>query len=166
MRIAALTDYDGSTWTTAGKFLKAGTRLRAAETALQGTPVTISVQITDLPGPFLPTIGAPSGVQIIESTHSEFGYDASTGTLADSGPMLRDVIYRTTGLVPPRAKKTLKNVPAVRVADPLPQQPPQQLKDAVVTSSGSDYDRLSRLETLVRSTPYSLDASPGHSYGT
>nr|WP_042193254.1 transglutaminase domain-containing protein [Kibdelosporangium sp. MJ126-NF4]CEL20666.1 FIG001454: Transglutaminase-like enzymes, putative cysteine proteases [Kibdelosporangium sp. MJ126-NF4]CTQ89578.1 FIG001454: Transglutaminase-like enzymes, putative cysteine proteases [Kibdelosporangium sp. MJ126-NF4] len=167
IRTVALDSFDGAMWTAREEFLLAGSTLPGDESLVGPRRVTLDVQITGLPGKYLPEIGAPVSI----SGAPRVGYSRVSGTLAtDREPggwnyqLVADV-GRQAGLD--------KSVPYVSDSTrytELPRQDPR-LPDAVLakateltTNVSEPYAKLMAIQRHLQSFPYSLDTRPGHSY--
>ncbi|ONI74682.1 hypothetical protein ALI144C_38320 [Actinosynnema sp. ALI-1.44] len=167
IRTVALDRFDGAMWSAQDQFLLAGGTLPQDESLVDPRRITLDVQVTGLPGQYLPEIGSPVSI----SGAPRVGYSKTSGILAtDQQPggwkyRLVTEVGRKTGLD--------KSVPYVsgsaRYTD-LPRDDPR-LPDIILAKgnelaagASEPYAKLMAIQRYMQSFPYSLDTRPGHSY--
>lgn len=165
VRTAALEDYDGALWTSQDSYLLAGHTLPGDTGIVDPRTVRMTVNVSSLPGPYLPALGAPVAVAA-----PRVGFDASSGTLATDAPDLTGLHYtvtaelaRRTGL--DQAVPDLSGDAAEYTA--LPPGLPPDIREKGQELAGSvqqPYAKLLAIQNYLQSLPYNINARPGHSY--
>ena len=167
VRIAALDDFDGATWTAdpGEQYLAAGHRLAAGSVPTSGAAVPVRVTLSGLSGPFLPDLGTPSAIDI-----SGLGYNPVSNTLVAPADRPKDLSYTLTTVVaradpPPSAAVVAPTTGPSDTA--LPAAPPALVKLARQIAAGASSSRaiVTNLSNYLQRLPYSVDVRPGHSYG-
>jgi transglutaminase-like putative cysteine protease len=172
IRIAALNHYDGATWTSAPRYLVAGRTLSAPFAAPRGRQVAISIRVEDLPGPFLPVVGQPVRLDLADGEDVDLGFDADTATLVTDPLAMRGLAYRLTASAVP-VRLTDADRPALPPdgigETTLPPGIPNafsELARRLSAAGATPLQRLQATQAVLRSRPYSIEAAPGHSYGS
>lgn len=165
LRTATLEHFDGALWSSRDTYLLAGHALAPATEMRDPQRVSITVDIGELAGPYLPSIGAP-----VELDAKRAGYSAESGVVVTDDPSLASTTYRLTADV----AGTVGLDRALPVTDAgsdryieLPPGLPPELKAKGVELAGAvkrPFAKLTAIQDYLRSIPYSLDARPGHSY--
>jgi transglutaminase-like putative cysteine protease len=112
LRMVTLTEFDGTYWTVAADYRRAGTTLPAGPRSDAATTETVTQDVTvDVPGPlsWLPTAGRPTRVSV-----ARLGVDESTGDLVIGADSPVPGAYRATSV------RTEPSEDQLRVADPVP----------------------------------------------
>lgn len=166
VRTAVLDNFDGALWTSDDSFLVAGRTLPPDPSLADARHVTMHVSLTQLAGPYLPSLGWP-----VRLDKPGFGFSSTSGALvttdAHSG-----LSYDLTGELRPRDNAALREAVPNLVAgsDRYTRLPPGlppdiQAKGIELTATTNiPYEKLVALETYLQKLPYNLDARPGHSY--
>lgn len=171
VRIAALDKFDGAVWSSEGSYLVSGSTLPETD---EGRPaassrVTLDIELSELPGPFLPVAGRP--VRVAATGGDRLAVDPATGDLVGTDPQRGPSRYRVTADVPRVDDGLLVAQPSRSAADAaataLPDPPPwvAEVARARDTPNAYPYRRLRGLEEYLRSLGYDEGARPGHSYG-
>lgn len=170
IRTAALDQFDGVVWTSADRYVVAGSRLAADRGLTKVQHVAAQIEVKDLPGPFLPVLGQPAQLEVASGDAGVVGFSATSGVLVSTAPTLRGLSYDISGDVSshdddlPRALPSTS--PRFRGDTALPEDFPASLRALAVRltqSASTPYDKLRALENHLRAGPYSLDAPAGHS---
>nr|WP_225953534.1 transglutaminase domain-containing protein [Kibdelosporangium phytohabitans] len=167
IRTVALDKFDGAMWSAQDQFLLAGRTLPQDESLLNPRRVTMDIQVTGMPGQYLPEIGAPVSI----SGAPRVGYSKASGTLAtDQQPggwnyRLVTEIGRQTGLDKsvPYVSDSTRYTELPRVDPRLPDIILAKANDLAAGAS-EPYAKLMAIQKYMQSFPYSLDTRPGHSY--
>lgn len=139
LRLAVLDRFDGSTWTSKGRYDRAGTTLPAgAEVAVEGDDVTLDVHVADLDGFFLPAPDRPVHVSV-----AGLGVDQSTGVLVAPGTGARGLRFAVTSLVPRLSASQLRGATQSRTGTPLPHVPDDLARRAreITSRVGSSFGK-------------------------
>jgi transglutaminase-like putative cysteine protease len=169
VRTAALDVYDGALWTASREFAVTGSTLPGF-TPLAGTParIELDVRIDGMSQPFLPLVGEPQ-----RFVGTDFAFDRTTDTAVRTGPRAGPFTYTTVGDVRPQdaavRQARVSTEPEDRHFTVLPEPPPWvgQLADLAIQNrqDATAMAQLLAIEEYLRRQPYSVKASPGHSYG-
>ncbi|MET0238225.1 MAG: DUF3488 and transglutaminase-like domain-containing protein [Kibdelosporangium sp.] len=166
IRTAALDQFDGAMWSSTDQFLLAGRTLPSDESLAAPRRITLNVEITGMPGQYLPEVGAPVSIH----GAPRVGFSKDSGMVAtDQSPTgwkydLVAEVGRQTGLD--------KSVPLASGSDrytKLPQDPPLpevlRAKGTELAGKVSEpYAKLLAIQKYMQSFPYNLNTRPGHSY--
>jgi hypothetical protein len=76
LRTVALGHFDGTLWTSDDDYLVAGERLARGQDA--GTQVTAHITLADLPPPFLPVVGRPSGIKFLSAAPKAIAFSSAS----------------------------------------------------------------------------------------
>lgn len=165
MRTAALEHYDGALWSSRDKFLLAGGTLQPAAQIDDPQRVSVTVEIEDIRGPYLPSVGAPVELDAVRA-----GYSAESGVLVSDAPSRSGLRYDlsaevagTVGLDKAVPRVTATSERYIDLPPGLPaevQAKGEQLAGAVQ----QPFAKLTAIQDHLRSLPYSLKSRPGHSY--
>ncbi|MBP2329531.1 transglutaminase-like putative cysteine protease [Kibdelosporangium banguiense] len=172
IRTAALTEFDGVTWTAADRFLVAGHRLSVDSAMTHTRKVSVHVSVTGLPGPFLPVIGWPTRLHLAGDVRSQIGFSDTSGVLVTTRPSMQGIDYDLEAEVSDRDDDLPLALPSA-----LPEylryrtlpDPPSgllALAQQITASEPTAYGKLTAIERHLRGLPYQLNAPPGHSYAT
>lgn len=171
VRLAALDTYDGVQWTSDAVFVRTGSTLPAGAQLDNPESVTVDVTMTgSIAPPFLPEFGQPQRIQA-----QDIGYDQESGQLVTGQRTFDGYHYRLTAAVPTGDIDPATAAAATgpefdelrRLPEGIDGDPGAGLKAlaAEVTAAAStDYEKLQKIADQLKSTPYALDAAPGHSY--
>jgi transglutaminase-like putative cysteine protease len=179
IRVLTLTDFDGASWTNGGAFVRSGETLPTGNSVVEPSAVptiqtNLKVTVMDDSALFLPTIGAPVGVQ---GATFGYAYQPASDVLAATETLKSGDEYELSALVPAPSKAQLdaaERVPsdeANRFAY-LPPEGSEELADIAfqftAEAGDSAYAQLLAIQEALRDTdtyPVDLNARPGHSYG-
>jgi transglutaminase-like putative cysteine protease len=169
-RVAVLDRFDGTTWSTTGRFAPTGSRVPApAVPPAHPVRVTQHVTIDGLTGVWLPAAASPvvvTGVPVV--------VDPATGVLLSRTGLYPGLSYDVTSVVPDDdPEQLLAAVPAadaearagLRLPPGLPDALPA-LAQRATDGAAYPFQQATRLEAYLRDTGrYDPTAPPGHSYG-
>jgi transglutaminase-like putative cysteine protease len=174
VRTATLDEFDGALWTGSRRFAVTGATLPGFE-PLDGDPVRIQLDVTVDPAvdpqarPFLPLVGEP----VRFDGTGGFAFDRDTATAVRTSTTPGPFAYSTVGEIRRQDAAIRQAEVSDRSADraftALPDPPPwvRELAD-LATSSREDATVMAQLlamEEFLRAQPFSVAATPGHSYG-
>lgn len=163
IRVAALDRFDGASWTSADRFLVAGTQLPADPAMTRTQAVSATVEVEGLTGPFLPAVGWPTRLDL----DGEAGVGTTSGTLVSTRPVPRGTGYTVVGAVAGRdrglSRAAPSPIPGYRDLDGLPPVLRAVARELTATEN-TPYHKLAAIEEHLRGLPYRLDTPPGHSY--
>lgn len=165
VRTAGLERYDGSLWTSADKYLLAGRSLEPAARIDDPQRVRMTVQIEDIPGPYLPSVGAP-----VELDAKRAGYSAESGVLVSDAPSKAGMRYTLTADVAGTVgldKAVLRVTEGSERYIDLPPGLPAEIQAKGVQLAGAvdrPFAKLTAIQDHLRTLPYDLKSRPGHSY--
>ncbi|ONH57004.1 transglutaminase [Frankia sp. CcI49] len=175
IRTAVLTDFDGATWRDDSVFVRTGSVLGTDDTPVTTTGREIQMDVTaQAPGgPFLPTLGQPTGIR--DATVS-YAYQPSSGSLAATDPLRAGDRYVLTAQVPVADDPRLPDAHVARGTEilpylALPANIPEEITYAAADAVGTETTAFGKITSLTaylnNSTmfPVDLDARPGHSLG-
>jgi hypothetical protein len=172
IRVAALDQFDGVSWTSADHFLVAGRQLAGDPAQTRFRTVSAHFDIENLNGPFLPTIGWPTRLDIAQTSDDPVGFSTTSGMLVTTRRTLRGISYDLAGEVSDRddglAQARPTTTPEFRGYTALPQDLPPMLRalaQQLTAAESTPYGKLVAIEQHLRGLPYRLDALSGHSYG-
>jgi transglutaminase-like putative cysteine protease len=171
VRTAALDAFDGTTWTTTDTYRVAGSHLTPDPALTNAAPVAARIEVTDLPGPFLPTLGWPSHIAAARHNPGAIGFNTRSGVLVSTAPTLRGLRYDIEGTISSRDEELPLAPPTTSTEfaryRELPTDTPTWLKVLARQRIGTQptpYAQLTELARYLQSRPYSLRAPPGHAY--
>ena len=176
IRVAALEDYDGAVWSTSSEFSKVGAELPTAPLEVgTGTagPIKQTV-VVEAPyrSSFLPALDRPVSI-----AGDGLAFDRETGMVVSNGRPRAGLGYTVESRVPIPDEAAYTGAPigndaAVSKLSLLPVEPavpPEIMKYASRADFAADtpYASLKKIEADMRgdSFGYSIQATPGHSYG-
>jgi transglutaminase-like putative cysteine protease len=163
IRVAALDRFDGASWTSADRFLVAGTQLPADPAMTRSRPVFARVEVEGLTGPFLPAVGWPVRLDRTGGV----GFGTTSGVLVSTRSVPRGTTYTVVGAVAERdsglARAVPSTIPGHRGLDGLPLVLRAVARELTATER-TPYRKLAAIEEHLRGLPYRLDTPPGHSY--
>jgi transglutaminase-like putative cysteine protease len=174
IRVAALDDYDGSQWTSHGRYLPTGSTLPPGPRVLRPTLSRLGVEVLHANGPFLPVAGWP-----VQANGADLAFDSASGQLLSTAESATGATYATTVEVPPssRALGNARTAAGTAAAPylhlpaepPLPPDAPQterlgELAAKLTANASTPVQRLDALVEYLRQRPYDLSAPPGQSY--
>jgi transglutaminase-like putative cysteine protease len=163
IRVAALDRFDGASWTSADRFLVAGTQLPADPAMTRSRAVSARIEVDGLTGPFLPAVGWPTRLDL----DGEAGVGTTSGVLVSIGPVPRGTGYTVVGAVAARDRglslAAPTPIPGYRDLDGLPPVLRAVARELTATEN-TPYRKLAAIEEHLRGLPYQLDTPPGHSY--
>ncbi|MEU0885655.1 transglutaminaseTgpA domain-containing protein [Lentzea sp. NPDC005914] len=163
VRTSALDTYDGAIWSSSDRFLLAGGTLPADESLAGPRRVTATVEIKDLPGPYLPAFGAP-----VRVSAPRFGFSAQSGVVVTDTPALTGLRYDVIADIGSpdgldSAVPTITDDKNTALPPGLPVE--VQLKGVQLAGAvDTPYAKLLAIQDHLRTMPYNLDSRPGHSY--
>ncbi|MFC8849152.1 MULTISPECIES: transglutaminaseTgpA domain-containing protein [unclassified Micromonospora] len=169
-RLIALDRYDGVLWSTGTRHLPVGRAPVAGTARTDADEVRFRVTLDELTGPFLPVVGRPRRVVAETPGAYRFGAGDGSGTLVTdaTGPIKLGYVVTSDVRTPDAGFDTA--VPG-GLADPhlreLPGEPPRVLTERLSRLTASvdrPVARLRAIESYLRSSPYDVNAPPGHSY--
>jgi transglutaminase-like putative cysteine protease len=163
IRTAALTEFDGTLWTSRDRFVLAGQKLNGQVSI--GQTVDAHVEIDQLGGQFLPEFGDPARVRVTSRDWGTIGYCRESGVLVSADPQLRGLVYDVTGSISVRDGTLMAVSPGrIEAVQPDPPDALYALARRITEPESQPYGKLVALENYVRGIPYTIDSEPGHSY--
>ncbi|MEU0880557.1 DUF3488 and transglutaminase-like domain-containing protein [Lentzea sp. NPDC005914] len=171
VRIAALEEFDGTTWTASDTYRVAGSRLTVDPELVHSKPVTARIELQELSGPYLPVFGWPSRLDVPGDTRSRFGFDPDSGVVVSTGPTSQGFSYDVTGEIYAQDQGLSQAAATATHSPPLPAGVPEALRTLAATAdrrydTALPHDRLGSLESAFRGKDYRTDRPPGHSYAS
>jgi transglutaminase-like putative cysteine protease len=170
IRTAALTEFDGVTWTSSDRFLVAGRRLAIDPAMTHTRKVSAHVSVGDLPGPYLPVIGWPTQLHLPGDVREQVGFGETSGDLVTTRQSMRGIGYDFEAEVSDRDDDLLLALPSATPeflryrALPDPPSGLLALARQITATEPTAYGKLTAIERHLRGLPYQLNAPPGHSY--
>ncbi|MFJ5986683.1 DUF3488 and DUF4129 domain-containing transglutaminase family protein [Lentzea sp. NPDC092896] len=171
LRTATLGHFDGTLWTSDDEYLVAGERLAREQDGEVARQVTARVTLGELPPPFLPVVGRPSGIRFTTSAPKAIAFSAVSDSVLADQSWQAGTTYEVTGVqavardlgqdaVPTSSERyaAFREVPGTVPPGILTQT------QAITDTASNAVDKLRAIETYLRGLPYSIDAPPGHSY--
>ncbi|MGC5167648.1 transglutaminaseTgpA domain-containing protein [Luteimicrobium sp. DT211] len=181
VRLATLDAYDGVVYSatsddkSSGSFVRVGAKVASDAT---GAPVTLDVQVKGYAGPWVPDVGALTGISYGGDRAKELEdgtyYDAVTGTALTTAQLRAGDSYTVQAVESPQPKEAdLKGVPIQHVELPQPTNVPPSVQAKAEQFVGGATDPLTQLQrlrdALLKSGTYSSGigdqpaSRPGHS---
>ncbi|MFC8731942.1 transglutaminaseTgpA domain-containing protein [Luteimicrobium sp. NPDC057192] len=181
VRLATLDAYDGIVYSatsddrSSGSFVRVGAKVASDAT---GTPVSLDVQVKGYSGPWIPDLGALTGITYGGDRAKDLGdgtyYDAVTGTALTTGLLRAGDSYTLDAVEPtPTKEADLKGVPIQKLDLPQPTNVPASVQAKAEQFVGGATDPLTQLQrlrdALLKSGTYSSaigdqpPSRPGHS---
>lgn len=176
-RLTALTDFDGSTWTSRSEVDDADGRLeRGFDDSVAGQEVTQGYTVTGLGGIWLPAAFSPVGVDIDDGPgvppDAGITFDEDTSSLVSEGDDPAGLTYTVRSVLPRFDTATLQAAEGepsggdVERNLALPAEFPADLvaqARAITAEGGTRYDRALALQDYFRAFTYDLSFEAGHS---
>ncbi|OLF10371.1 hypothetical protein BU204_31705 [Actinophytocola xanthii] len=167
IRVAALDEFDGVTWTQSDRYLVAGHHLPVDPALTRSRTVSARITVEGLDGPFLPAVGWPVR---LDNT-ADVGFSSASGVLLTTRAALDGFTYTVAGEVADRdaglAGAAPSTAPEHRDHASLSGRPSPVLTAAarqLTATEPTPYGKLVAIERYLRGLPYQLDVPPGHSY--
>jgi transglutaminase-like putative cysteine protease len=170
LRLVALEQFDGATWTTTASYKRGGAVLDAVKRqTIETSSLNAEVTIVDLDGPWLPSIGDPisaAGVPVL--------VDPTSGSLVASRLVKKGTIYQLKSRRPEPQVEQLVLLPVgsseeARSALSVPAGMPPLLTEMARTAIGTaqlPFQRAVELRNYLRTSFTLNNATPGgYSYG-
>ncbi len=172
-RLVSLDVFDGAAWTTDARARRVGTVLNVPagiDSAQLGASTTAVVRVSGLSGPWVPTVGVPTGVH-----PADLAYDPDSAVLIARGSA-RNRTFTVSGRLPAPSRSALDragvtvssaNATLTRVPACFPAPLAQMATRAVSGRDRPDQQAAAIEGTLARSGAFSYDpaAIPGSSCG-
>ncbi|WP_261569133.1 transglutaminaseTgpA domain-containing protein [Frankia gtarii] len=174
VRTAVLSDFDGASWYDDGVFVRSGSTLGDdGSVRTVGADVRMEVTVEAPGGPFLPSLGSPTGIR---DANIEYAYQPAAGVLAATDTLRVGDRYVLTARMPVPGEAELRAArpaqgPAMKRYLARPAGMPDALREfaTYATDGGTTtYGKLTALVEYLRNPRlFSVDinARPGHSYG-
>jgi transglutaminase-like putative cysteine protease len=168
-RVAVLDRFDGTTWSTSGRFEVAGTQMPDTPHSRPSEQLIQEVTIAGLAGSWLPAASRPVSVSGVAAL-----VDPGTGVLLSRGPVATQQHYQVSSTVDSYDADTLRSAkPASDDAARAALELPTGLPDIVVTTGRTatagatfPFQQATRLASFLRESGRNDPLSPpGHSYG-
>jgi hypothetical protein len=172
-RLAVLDRFDGQTWSASGGFTDTGGRIPPAPgppaPTPVGGPVTQTVTIQGLAGPWLPAAGRPAAV-----TGVPVDVDPVTGVLLDRAPLTAGQRYRVVSALPALDQAALRDAAAADDASARADlarpagAPPVIARTAQAATARAAFpfqQAVLLASYLFGHEEFDPSAPPGHSYG-
>ncbi len=170
LRLVALNHFDGASWTTTAPYMRSGAVLNTvARGALATSSIEATITITELDGPWVPSIADP-----VTATGVPLVFDPTSGSLARTDPVRNGLRYRLNSTRPePRVEQLVllpvgSNSEAIAALE-VPAGIPASLSEMARTAIGPaqlPFQRAVELRNYLRAS-FTLDNAKagGFSYG-
>jgi len=182
IRLATMDLYDGIVYKVSGKggsgsgvFARIGRSVANAQT---GTPVSLRVEVKDLPGVWLPDVGYLSSIEFggerSEELSAGLHYNRATGTAVTAAGIATADSYTLSAVLPATPTEAeLAKAKIANVATPAPELVPDPLQsrlDEAVKDAGTNpIDQVRAIEAYLKGTGYfshglegETPSRPGH----
>jgi len=176
IRLATMDLYDGIVYKVSGKggsgsgvFSRIG---RTVTNNHEGTPVSLRVEVKDLPGVWLPDVGYLSGIEFggarAEELSAGLHYNRATGTAVTAAGISEGDSYSLTAVLPATPSESeLAKAKIADLATPAPELVPDPLQnrvDEAVKDAGSNpIDQARAIETYLKGKGYFSHGLEGES---